>query len=448
MSLTAIIWLLLFTVLCILSITRPVYACCAYLMTIFASPVYWWWGAGALRSLTMRWSLLAAVIVGGIVIFHWVRGPRLTRDAKKYVLFLLAFVFNAFLVNEFLASNPRESADSFDMLWKASLISVLIYFCLRELKDILIFMLAIVIGCTYVGFQVIINEAGTMVHGRLEDIAFPAAQGSNAVAAVMSMSLPLIGFFVVCGPTIWHRLFAVVASPFVLDTVLRCNSRGAYLGLIAVGAVVLFAARGSARKRAIMGISGGLLGLALLANNASIMERFTSIFVSAEERDGAASERLLYWEAALKMIADHPLGSGGEAAFRSELGLPYILHFRDNREFRSVHNGFLDVAAGWGVQGFTLFMFALGIPMLSLWRSSRENLLPGDEFGVFVGASLLAAIVGQLVCTMFTNVLDGEWYLWLTACCLAYARLTTVGREAMEYDDLLDEEEIDDDEIG
>ncbi len=53
------------------------------------------------------------------------------------------------------------------------------------------------------------------------------------------------------------------------------------------------------------------------------------------------------------MISDFPMGSGFQAAFDSPRGQPYMWEIGVERH-RSVHNGFLDVMASWGIQGFLL----------------------------------------------------------------------------------------------
>tara|TARA_R110002049_G_scaffold285698_2_gene466845 strand:+ start:65169 stop:66530 length:1362 start_codon:yes stop_codon:yes gene_type:complete len=426
MSLTGLAWLLLFFGLMVASLRRPVYACCAYLMTVLANPMFWWWGTGVISSITIRWSLLGAALFLIVLLTQWSKAPALTKSGKKYATLLVFYAVNAFVVHQLFAANPVRSWESWDMLWKSALLSILIYFSIQTIEDLQIFLTAIVIGCGYVGYEVVVNDAGTFMGGRLEGINFPAAQGSNAVAAVMSMALPLVGYFIVCGPKTWHRVLAFLSAPLILDTIFRCNSRGAYLGIIATGIWLLYVSKGRVRIRAAKVLAGGAIAVLLLANNEAILERFVSIFVESSERDGAASERILYWTSALQMISDYPLGSGGEAAFRSERGLQYILHFRPNREYRSVHNGFLDIAAGWGIQGFAIYFFIIAVPSIALWRATRVYTRLGYESDAFLGAAIQAMLIGQLVCTVFTNVLDGEWYLWITACSLAYARLASL----------------------
>lgn len=368
-----------------------------------------------------------------LVVANFISQPtdELSRRRYRKFLWLVALIsVNAFLVNLFLADYPPESNKVFDILWKGCLSSALLLLCIRNQKDLELFLFAIVVGCGFVGYEVVLAGQGSIERGRLEGFMFPGAQGSNAGAAVLSMGLVLAGYFVITWQNKLYAIASLIISPLILETILRCNSRGAYLGLMASGIVILTLSRGSSRKRAMLLCAIGVGAILLMAKNVGIWERFASIFVDAEQRDGSASERLLYWKAALKMIMDFPFGSGGEAAFTSPRGVSYIAHFRP--EFRSVHNGPLDIAAGWGLQGFALLFTVLCGAAIASYRAAMIDRHDNPKRSL-LGTTLLATIAGQLVCCMFTSVLDGEWFLWLAVSCIAYAH--TVENEQFERDE-------------
>ncbi len=421
MSATAVVWLSLFIGLSLMSRVRPVYGCVAYLMTFFTCPPFWWWGKGVLSSITMRWSLVGAGVVVIVMLLNWGRRPILRQNEKAFFVLLGLYVLNAVVVHFNAAANPVASLNYLDVLWKSAALTYCIRMCLVDEEDLHIFLFAIVCLCGYIGYEVVINDAGRMEHGRLEGIGIPNASGANGNATVLSLGLVLAGYFVIAGRNNLMRVASFLMAPFILDTVLRCNSRGAYLGLIGSGACMLILSTGPVKRRAVLLIALGVAAILIQAGNETIWTRFYSTFAS-DERDNAASERLLYWESALKMIADYPLGKGGKAAFASELGSRYIAHFRPN-EFRSVHNGFLDLMAGWGIQGFLLFMSMFGVAFVAMYRVSRQFARVGNYRTAFLGAALCAVVADQFICTVFTSVLDGEWYLWLAACCLTYSRL-------------------------
>ncbi|QDV26815.1 O-antigen ligase family protein [Aureliella helgolandensis] len=419
MNLTALVWFACFVGLSLASLRRPIYASLANSMVFFASPAFWWFGGGMLRSMTLRWSLVSACVMIIANVIHW-NSRRESTDASKRLLFLFgAIAINAFFVNAMLADYPPESSKVFDILWKGCLASALLLFSIRTEQDVELFLFSIVLGCGFVGYEVVFAGQGSIERGRLEGFSFPGAQGANGGSAVLSLGLPLAGYFIISMRNQFYAIASLLCAPLILETILRCNSRGAYLGLIAAGITILALARGAARKRAIILCTLGVVAVLTMAQNDAIWERFNSIFASEEERDGSASERLLYWKAALHMIGDYPLGSGGEAAFTSPRGVEYIRHFRP--EFRSVHNGPLDIAAGWGIQGLLLLLTAIASSTWLAVRTAFHYSHAGDSNRALLGVVLLAVVVDQFVCAFFTSVLDGEWFLWLAVCCTAFA---------------------------
>jgi O-antigen ligase len=111
--------------------------------------------------------------------------------------------------------------------------------------------------------------------------------------------------------------------------------------------------------------------------------------------------------------------------------MTYITHIRTD-EFRSVHNGYLNIAAGWGVQGFALLMLAFAIASCELMRAIRRSALVGDDHRTFLGAAIVAALASQAVTAVFGDYLDGEWFVWLAIFGLSYAHF--------DQEPLLDEE--------
>ena len=305
MSLTSIIWLLSFLWLTLKGLTtRPVYSFCAYLMTFFAAPQFWWWGNGVISSITMRWNLTAAILLAVVLLIH--RRPVLRRRDLWFFFLLATYVLNAFCVHQMFANAPHQSWEEFDLVWKSCGLALLLRMCIRDQSDINIVMMAIVVLSAYISYEVVFNGAGTMEKGRLEGLTFPGAGGSNGTSAILSISFPMIAYFFVINPIRYSRLIAFLSAPFVLDTLLRCNSRGAYLGAAIGGAILVLMARGKSRKYAVAMMLGGILAFNLQAQDEGIWERLFSISAEEGERDHSAQQRIDYWKAAVKMISEHP----------------------------------------------------------------------------------------------------------------------------------------------
>ena len=149
-------------------------------------------------------------------------------------------------------------------------------------------------------------------------------------------------------------------------------------------------------------------------------------FTDAEERDSSAASRLDYWQAGLRMLADYPLGAGGDG-FHDVHGPKYIAQVSGVYfDSRSVHNGFINTACDWGIQGLLLSLAFLGGALALLWRTMRACNTRGDERGALLACGLFAGVVGFLVTSLFGDYLDNEWGYWVAACAVAHVALYSV----------------------
>jgi len=413
MSLHTLTWLALFLLLACLTFRRSSWGIPLYMLAFYALPHNWWWGQDSSFMSGTRWSLLAALIFAvGILVDQRAR-PREGRDSSgPLLLLLLLYALNASLVHYLYAANPEQSWDGLQTLWKQLGLLFLITRAIKDPFDLKLTFYSILVGSAFVGYEVVFNDAGRWVDKRLE-LAI-AGDAGNPAAAILAISLPLAGYLVFYGNKL-EKCGAVVSAVLVLETILRINSRGVLLGMIVAALWLVGRARGRARKYAIIGIALAVVAAFMQmgdSHRARVLGRFASSFAEKEDRDQSAQDRIEYWRAAVTMISDHPLGSGHGAAFESDLGDTYIEHLGFDKQ-RAVHNGYLDITAGWGIQGIVLYVAAFLFVLRVLWISVSLMRARGDAEAAFFGYYLEAALVLNLIASVFTSSLDGEWFFWL-----------------------------------
>ena len=121
------------------------------------------------------------------------------------------------------------------------------------------------------------------------------------------------------------------------------------------------------------------------------------------------------------MVSDYPLGAGGHG-FKKVHGDRYLRD--DGLEIsKSVHNGFINEACEWGIQGFTLRMLFVGGALLLLWQTVRAPDLDDDTFARLLGCCLFAGLIGFCVTCLFGDFIDAEWGYWMVAFAVIHARL-------------------------
>jgi O-antigen ligase len=426
MSLTAVLWLLIYVVLAVLAFVRPAYGIALYLMTFYASPAFWWWGGPLADLIGTRINLFTAFLLAAAVLSHSGQAPiELSRYQRIILGLLVLYACNALVIHFANAANPVRSLNGMTMIWKQVGLLLLLMLAVRDRRDFNIFIAAILIGSFYIQYEAIINGRGRFSAGRLEGLGAPGVGDANYLAGLMLLVPPLAAYWLFFGSTL-KRLFAVVCEIFAFEVILRCNSRGAFLAMGLAGMWLLWAAPGKVRRYAFAGICLGVLAVPFMVRDQDIIERFKSTFASAAQRDASAQSRLDYWKAAVSMIADNPIGSGAEAAFKSERGAKYIRSLvnlkRHPDGFRAVHNGYLDLLAGWGVQGFLLYTGAILVCWRAIQTGTKIAQYTGDDEAMFLGACLQATLLGQLVVALFLSSFDGEWFFWCFALSTTFAQ--------------------------
>lgn len=217
----------------------------------------------------------------------------------------------------------------------------------------------------------------------------------NAIFLAHGLILALPPAFVFC----WTRFpsrggrwaAAAVAIIFVL-AVLATGTRGAFLGLL-VGASVsalLCALWSSRRAVRVAGIAVPVAGLLLLgglflARNASWLPTLPLIgrTVAVFETDPSQVQRFQLWNVALSAIRARPFFGWGPENFDTALDRLYdpgITRYAVTQSFSDrAHNGFLDVAAAYGLVGlaaYLAFLIALGARVVQARRRGKISNIP------------------------------------------------------------------------
>ncbi len=450
MSLTAIVWIILFVTLSLMTLQRSSWGFALYLLTFYAMPILWWWGDGFLTSITVRWNLIAALIFAIGVLLDSRPHRSISFTSEREVKLLVFYAINALLVHFLLASNVIRSWNGVDLILKQLGLFILLVASARDRTDLKIVIVSIILGSAYVGYEVVINDRGGLNHGRLEGMIITAAGDANLLAGLLALALPLAGWFIFTGRRL-EKLAMIAMSVLVLETIIRCNSRGAFLALICGGIWLVVTSRSYVRRYALVGVALAVAAALFLAKDPEILSRFMTTFAPAEERDASAQSRIEYWQLGAKMIGDYPLGSGAEAAFKSARGLQYLRTIGES-EIVAIHNGFLDIAASWGVQGFLLYLTTIWLAWRGVGVTMRRYREKNDVQSVFLGNCLQAALVIQLVACMFISSLDGEWFFWWIGIALIYRRVcssetATAAEETAENDEAPVAPELDDPEL-
>jgi O-antigen ligase len=302
----------------------------------------------------------------------------------------------------------------------------LIQASVRDERDWQLIVIGLAVLSCYTGYETTLGVRRGFVGGRFEGAGIAGATSANHYSSLLVSILPIIGSLILL-PRLPARVAGLVSAPLNLNMFLFCNSRGGFLGIVAAGTTFVLAASGRARRYALIALLLGATAGYTLLRDEKILDRYLSTFVAADQRDASAQGRLLFWRAGLMMVRDHPFGAGGDG-YKRVYGTQYLLQFGVKQDVRAVHNGYINDAAEWGVQGLALRLLFLGIGGLAAYRVVRLAKRRGDPYDGVLGAALIASFVGFAVTCVFGDFLDAEWAFWLVGLAAAKERLA---REAV-----------------
>ena len=437
MSLTLSVWLGTFSYILYKSIfNSSAWGVILYIFVFLLFPPAWWWGKSLPFS---RWSLLAGVILLVSTIFHNKKQNtkvdnshddknRFTfnRNFVPIVCFLL--ILNYFFVHFVLAADIKISAERFTLALKFIFLFFLIITAIRKSDDLILVWLTILFSLGFLGYQINFNDIGGFVKGRLEYLPIPGARSSNLFASLLVIFIVPLGALFFSSKSKKIKFFVFLCMPFILNMIFLVNSRGAYLGLIGACLFLILIVKKNERKIVFYVGICTLIAISFLAKDEKIFQRFQTIFVAEDEkRDASASQRMFLWRAALDLIADHPLGTGGDG-FRKVHGYNYASRYGIT-QFRAVHNGYLSIGCEWGIQGLGLvvaliYFIASRSIKAANFLLHRHNLFKES----FFVKACVSGLMGFLICAMFTTVLDEEWLYWMLGFLYSIMNLVAANR--------------------
>ncbi len=125
-----------------------------------------------------------------------------------------------------------------DLYARVLIVSFLLMAVLRDTRDLAMFVWAYVLSCGIVAWMSLAVFGVTSTKTGLERLAFLYTYDSNDVGCVLMVGLPL-SLLVLQTGRFWSKLLALFILVGVAVTLARTGSRGAFVGLLVVGLLIL-----------------------------------------------------------------------------------------------------------------------------------------------------------------------------------------------------------------
>lgn len=283
----------------------------------------------------------------------------------------------------------------------------------------------------YAGFLVVLVVIADVVRGGLDPArlarvyvaacAVAAACGLLSYAAVADRRvggpigdpndfafflLPAIALGLAVRGTTRRRWPWDLATVLIVVALLGTLSRGALLGLVAMGVLALAAGMVRLRTAVGLGVVAGVVVLAVVAVAPGLVT--TSLEQKGVVAEQNVSERLDLWAAAGRMTLEQPLVGLGPGAFAQQhddytTGLPEDV----NHRLDVAHNTWLEISSELGALGLLTFVALLVAAFASAWGAWRRRRDP-------LAAAVATALVGSAVSATFVTE---QYYLPLWLLC-------------------------------
>jgi len=348
-------------------------------------------------------ALPLALIAAVVTLLSWFFSKEPKRLQFNATIWLILAFAAVITISTGLALNPQKATAEWSRVIKELLfVLVTIFLTTNRVRGhALLWVMA-----ASIGFYGLVGGIGSIFHGGGARFFGPpdtAIYNNNDIGAGLLVALPLMNYIRMESALKWIRLgwLGVMASSFL--AIVSTYSRGALLGLVAVG---IFLSLKSRHKMATTSIVLITLVAALTFMPAKYMERMSTI--ATYQLDNSAMSRIQIWGVALHIAQDHPLFGGGFGVTESK---SVVDQYKPGFAAHAVHNIFLGVLAENGFIGLGIWLSLLLVGWRNarwIQRSSRNR--PEWQWASDFAGMCQVSFVGYCVVGSFGNYEYWDYY--------------------------------------
>jgi len=339
-----------------------------------------------------------------------------TGDHKKYLLILIAFIVMSVPFGVY----PGNSLSFIiEVYWKTLVGYFLILAYISTDEDINKLIWSYVLAIGFLSLT-IINDSDS---GRLainEDV-FDA----NDTAFLLLLGLPFLVWKFISLKGI-NKYFVAVLLIATMVALVKTNSRGAFLGLIAVYLVTITQINrlqvGGLGKIIIASVI--VIGVTVYYGGDVYFDRISTLLEPSKDYNVSDTHgRIQIWERGLDMMLSNPFFGVGVDNFISADGMLYA---DIGARYQAAHNSFIQVGAEIGVIGLLMFI-------LLIWRSVKpisimlntESYMSVDNSFLINGSAIVGSWVAYVVSGSFLSAAFISSFYFLLAMSTVYIKIAS-----------------------
>ena len=323
----------------------------------------WSW-IGYMSPHRLTWGFAYSFPFAQIVAIVTIIGIFLSKEKKqipwnKVTLVWLIFII-WMVVSAVFAIYPDEALDQLIKNIKIQLMSLATLLLINNKQRIEALVWVIVVSLGFYGVKGGIWTAVTGGHNRVLGPEGSFIAGNTEIGLAMVMTIPLMRYFHLTNENKWIRrglMFSMLATALA---VLGTHSRGAMLGLVAVG-VFLFM-KSKYKIGALVLLILMVFGLLTFMPSAWYDRMGT---IEEYQTESSAMERIYAWQFSYKMALSRPIVGGGYGSYTGENYLLYapevveeamLNGIPEKKVYQAAHSIYFGTLGHLGFPGLVLFL--------------------------------------------------------------------------------------------
>ena len=407
MPITALGFLGIFSLGCLVTIKRPFIGLLLYFFVFYMHPPGKYWGAFLPE---IRWTFIVAVLTLLSLFIHEKKiGKWLSFGSSKL---LIAFAILIVIQSPFVISFAWHK--EYIVLFVKMLILFFLMVTLINSKKRLIQTILMNVVCAgYIGF----NALQTHSAGRFENAGLPSIADSNLLGIHM-IPIAILGALLFLSDFFDKKKYLLLLPlAFVGNLIIMTSSRGAIAGLLVAGCFIILFAVNEFKGKLIKWGALSLIALSFLSLD-MIMERFQDITPVEEGAviEKSAGSRVVIIEAQFEMFKYNPIMGGGHRTtlLMSPTYIPpeYLTKTAAGGR-RGSHNVTMSILTDHGIIGGLIFFALIFGGVRQGIKISKDVKIDKNLRLISLGAA--SALVGVMASSQFSNSKVMEITIWVIA---------------------------------
>ena len=393
----------------IVSLRQPVIGLYVYVGLCMLRPEALWGWAGGLQNMSR--------ICGVPLLIGWAFqsfGSWRFGQARAIVISLL--LYSAWLTMSASQAIEQEGAWLTVFEFTKTLLPFLVGMTLiKSEKEARIMLWVMVLCQAYVALDM--NRSYLTGYNRAHEEGFGGMDNNSFGISLLTTLGAALGL--VLSAKSWiTKSVAIGATLLILHTILLTFSRGAFVGMLAVGVSAIVILPKKPKYLAVILIA---VLIAARFTGPELADRLGSTFASKEERDGSSQSRLDLWRDCLTVIIREPIfgvGPTGWGTAAEEFGWP---------KGKEAHSLWVETAAENGIPGVLFLMLFYGLTLKRLWPIARRKIPSHDPTTATFATGVMLSIIGFAASAQFVSLmgLEAPFYVTLVGAVLLKVKSVT-----------------------